>query len=123
MNNTERFDMRYSDRMDTLSGVMENLRGKGLDREFKLQEKGFTLDGQQFYQPEDLTIVQTFRFEGESDPADMQILYILQSTDKQRGYSLDTYGKDTLHEDEEGYDNFIRRIRVANRDEQLTFEV
>jgi hypothetical protein len=27
------------------------------------------------------------------------------------------------HEDEEGYDNFIRQIKVENRDDQLIFEL
>ena len=105
--------------MTTLTSVLEKLRVKKQDNEFKWTEKGFTVNDQKFYQPEDLTIVKTYRFEGESDPGDSSILYLLEAVDGQMGYSLDAYGAYSNHE--EMYDEFIRKIKVEDRDEQILF--
>lgn len=105
--------------MTTLTSVLEKLRVKKQDSEFKWTEQGFTVNDQKFYQPEDLTIVKTYRFEGESDPADSSILYVIEANDGQIGYSLDAYGAYSMHE--EKYDEFIRKIKVEDRDEQILF--
>jgi len=56
--------------MITLSQVIEKLRLKRQDNEFRLTPEGFTIGNGKFYQPQDLKIIRTFRFEGESDPSD-----------------------------------------------------
>lgn len=109
--------------MVTLSQVLEKLRLRKLDNEYKWTEEGFTAGKGKTYQPEDLEIIKVFRFEGESDPADSSILYIIEANDGLTGYSMDRYGVYSDHEDEKGYDNFIRQIPVSDRDEQLIFEV
>jgi len=58
-----------------------------------------------------------------SDPSDMSILYLIKANDGFIGYSLDAYGVYSNHDDEEGYDNFIRKIPVKDNEEQLTFEL
>lgn len=105
--------------MTTLVSVLEKLRLRKEDKEFVLTPEGFTAGNNKFYQPEDLTIVKTYRFEGESDPADSSILYIIQANDQLRGYSLDAYGAYSNHDD--AYDEFIRKIKVEDRDEQILF--
>jgi len=109
--------------MATLSHVLEKLRLKKLDNEFRWTEGGFSAGKGKCYQAEDLTIIKTYRFEGESDPADSSILYIIEAKDGLTGYSIDTYGVYSDHQDEGGYDNFIRQIQISDRDEQLIFEV
>lgn len=109
--------------MVTLSEVLEKLRLRKLDNEFKMTEDGFTIGKGKNYQPQDLTIIKVFRFEGESDPADTSILYIIEANDGLTGYSMDMYGVYSDHEDGLGYDNFIRQIPISDRDEQLIFEV
>jgi hypothetical protein len=109
--------------MSTLSAVLEKLRLKKLDNEFRWTPDGFSAGKGKFYQPDELTIIKTYRFEGESNPSDMEILYLIEAKDGLIGYSLDAYGMYSNHEDEEGYDNFIRQIPVSNRDEQLIFEI
>ncbi|SEJ00002.1 hypothetical protein SAMN04487995_2962 [Dyadobacter koreensis] len=109
--------------MATLSHVLEKLRLKKMDNEFRWTEDGFNAGKGKSYDPEDLTIIKTYRFEGESDPADSSILYIIEAKDGLIGYSMDTYGVYSDHQDEEGYDNFIRKIPISDRDEQLIFEV
>jgi hypothetical protein len=111
--------------MTTLSTVLEKLRIKKIDNEFRWTSEGFTAGKGKHYTPDQLTILRTYRFEGESDPADMEILYIIKANDGLIGYSIDAYGMYSNHEDEGGYNNFIRQIPISNRDEQdqLTFEI
>ena len=44
------------------------------------------------YGPEEVTIVDFYRFEGESDPDDMSILYALECADGTRGTISSAYG-------------------------------
>lgn len=112
-----------NDEMTTLSQILEKLRLKKMDNEFRLEDGYFSAGKGKKYSAEDLTIIKTFRFEGESNPSDSSILYIIEAKDGLIGYSLDAYGVYSNHEDEEGYDNFIRKINVEERDEQLFFEL
>jgi len=94
-----------------------------MDNEFRWTKEGFHANKGKLYQPEDLKIVRTYRFEGESDPSDSSILYVIEANDGLIGYSIDAYGVYSNHEDEKGYDNFIRSISIEGRGDQLTFEV
>ena len=107
--------------MTTLSQVIEKLRMKRQDNEFLLTPQGFSVGSGKFYQPEELKIVKTYRFEGESDPGDSSILYVLEANDGLLGYSIDAYGAFSNHDDV-NYDEFILRIPVEERDEQLLFQ-
>src|SRR5262249_29043633 len=109
--------------MSTTSEVLEKLRQKNMNHEFRWTPDGFTAGKGKTYQPDELEIIKTFRFEGESDPSDMSIIYIIRANDGLTGYSLDAYGAYSAHEDEEGYDNFIRKIPQAGHDQQLLFEL
>ena len=109
--------------MTTVTSVLEKLRLKKMDNEFRLENGRFQAGRGKSYSAEDLTIIKTFRFEGESDPSDSSIIYIIEANDGLIGYSMDAYGVYSNHDEEEGYDNFIRRIKVENRDTQLLFEI
>ncbi|HEY4107954.1 hypothetical protein [Puia sp.] len=109
------------DTMTTSSEILEILRKKHMDKEFRWTPKGFTTDNGKTYRPEELLIVRTFRFEGQSDPSDMEILYVLKTNDGLFGYSLDAYGAYSSHDNEYGYNNFIRQIPQAGHEEQLLF--
>lgn len=115
--------MEQKDDMTTLSQIMNKLREKGVEAEFRLENGTFTAGKGKKYNPEDLTIVKVFRFEGDSDPSDSSILYIIEANDGLKGYSLDAYGVYSNHDEEEGYDNFIRQIKVNERQDQLNFEL
>lgn len=109
--------------MTSLVQVMEKLRLEKKDNEFRWTPEGFTIGRGKTYQPEDLKIIKTFRFEGESNPDDSSILYLIEAKDGLLGYSLDAYGAASSHDNEEGYDNFLRKIPVEDRDDQLIFEL
>lgn len=105
--------------MTTLSTVMEKLRLKKQDNEFRMTSKGFGSEKGKMYEPQELKIIKTYRFEGESDPADSSILYVIEANDGKIGYSLDAYGAYTNHDNK--YDDFIRKVPMEERDEQVIF--
>jgi hypothetical protein len=106
--------------MTTLSTILEKLRLRKHDNEFRITGEGFTAGKGKTYKPEDLKIIRTYRFEGNSDPADNSIVYVIEAKDGLMGYSLDAYGVYSDHEDE-GYDEFIRSIPVEEKSEQSIF--
>lgn len=109
--------------MTTLSQVLEKLRQKGLDHEIKMTDHG-KMQGEGFnkiYNPEDLTIIKTYRFEGDSDPADNSVLYLLEDKDGQIGYIMDAYGMYSSQENT-GFDDFLKKIPTADRDLQELFK-
>ena len=107
--------------MTTLSSVLEKLRIKKRDNEFRITTEGFGIGNGKFYTPDQLTIIKTYRFEGDSDPSDSSIIYLIEANDGLVGYSMDAYGAYSNHDDD-GYDDFIRKIPMEERDEQIIFE-
>ena len=112
--------MATKNEMTTLSVILEKLRIKKQDNEFRMTDKGFGTESGKVYQPEDLKIIRTYRFEGESDPSDSSILYLIEANDGRIGYSIDAYGAYSNHDDDL-YDEFIRKIPMEEREEQQIF--
>lgn len=108
--------------MTTLSQVLEKLRQKGIESEIKLNEDKQMASEQlgKTYEPEDLLIFKTFRFEGDSDPADNSVLYLVEDTQGKISYILDTYGAYSDHEGPE-FDDFIKKIPTDEREHQELF--
>lgn len=105
--------------MTTLTSVLEKLKKENKDNEFTMTKEGFTAGKNKNYNPEDLIIIKTYRFEGDSDPSDSTILYLIEANDGLVGYSIDAYGAYSNHDDK--YDEFIRKVKVEDRDEQILF--
>jgi hypothetical protein len=79
--------------MDTLSNRMNYLKKKGYNEEFKIVgNKLQTGDGSQSFSPEQLTINEHYRFEGESDPGDMTVLYGIETNSGEKGVLVDAFG-------------------------------
>lgn len=117
------FIMEQPIEMNTLSQILEKLRQKGLDNEIKMTDHG-KMQGvglNKIYNPEDLTIIKTYRFEGDSDPADNSVLYLLEDKDGNIGYIMDAYGMYSSHEND-GFDDFLKKIPTADRDLQELFK-
>jgi hypothetical protein len=109
--------------MSTLVSVLEKLRIKKIDNEFRFTEEGFSAGKGKFYEPSDLKIIKVYRFEGNSDPSDSSVVYIIEANDGLTGYSMDSYGVYSNHDDEAGYNNFMRQIPLEDREEQLLFDI
>ena len=93
---------------------------KKQDCEFRMHDKGFGTGNNKYYQPEDLKIIKTYRFEGDSDPSDNVVLYVLEANDGKVGYTMDAYGAYSNNDDAK-YDDFLRKIPVEERDESIIF--
>lgn len=112
------------DQMSTLLDVLNACKARKMDKPFKYTPQGFMLEsGGKSYQPADLKIIKTYRFEGMSNPDDNSILYIIEAKDGTSGYMIDSYGVYSSHDNQQGFDNFIRQIPVEDRDEQLLFSL
>ncbi len=107
--------------MTTLTAVLEKLRIKKRDNEFRMTAEGFGIGNGKYYTPGQLKIIKTYRFEGASDPSDSSIVYVIEADNGLIGYSMDAYGAYSDHDDD-GYDDFIRKIPMEERDEQIIFE-
>ena len=77
-----------------LSKVIEDLKHNGYEKEFVYKEnKLFILDdSQKNYSADDLQIEEEYRFEGDSDPAYMTILYAVKTNDGTKGTISNAYG-------------------------------
>jgi len=77
----------------TLSEAVNHLRERGFDKHFRISEKGELVDnGETRYKPEQVKLVEFHRFEGTSDPADMSIVYAIETDTGEKGTVVDSFG-------------------------------
>ena len=108
--------MSTSKSMTTYSQVLNQLPAKGYGQELSIKRAGASFDGSdEIYQPEQLRIVKVYRFEGESDPADMAVIYLLHGAGE-KGFLLNAYGTYS-DEDNQYYDDFIKRVPIEELEE------
>ncbi|MGE5943131.1 MAG: hypothetical protein ACM31G_02220 [Flavobacteriales bacterium] len=62
------------------------------------------------YSPEDILIVAEHRYEGISNPSDMSILYVLETSKDEKGTYLAAYGANANIEDAE----FFKKVPKSN---------
>lgn len=106
------------DKMTTLSQVMTKLTQKGVHREFRMNENGEMKfeNSEKIYQPDELTIVKTYRFEGPSAPDDNAVLYVVKDNTGNIGMMIDSYGAASNYPGEE-FDKFLRAIPILENHE------
>jgi len=81
--------------LKTLSEVSNKMVLKGYDDDFKMAEEGDvirSLKTEKTYTPDQINIINYFRFEGQSDPNDQSILYVVETSDGLKGTIVDAYG-------------------------------
>jgi len=86
--------MEDKEELTPLSAVLKDVRKEGYTCDFMVHEDARlqTMDGKQSFSPEQVRIVNFYRFEGESDPDDMAILYVLETNTGLKGTISDAYG-------------------------------
>ena len=78
---------------DTLAEAQLALSARGFTKSFEMEnDKLKCVDDNKFYTPENITIVEYHRFEGDSDPNDMAVIYAVQTNDDKKGIIIDAYG-------------------------------
>ncbi len=91
---------------DTLSQAVDALTKDGYKEQFESDaDKILAAFSKVKYTPEELQIVETFRFEGETNPADSTMVLAIVANDGTKGTMVMTYGADQNHNDE-----LIKRI-------------
>lgn len=79
--------------MKSLSSCINKIKEDGYKEDFQVTEKGLTtFDDTKNYKPEQVRIVNFYRFEGESDPGDNTILYVIETDAGDKGTLVDGYG-------------------------------
>ncbi len=76
---------------DTLSGAINGLKERGYTTDFNLEENCLVCNTGK-YDVSDFEIVETYRFEGDSNPDDESILYGIESHDGVKGVLVSGYG-------------------------------
>ena len=77
----------------TLVEALKKLEAAGYTASFKFTDgKLQCLDPQKTYKHDELQITEIHRFEGESDPADMSVLFALLCSDGVKGTVVSSYG-------------------------------
>ena len=80
-------------KMKTIKECLDNAVAKGYTENFKLVNKWLVAEEKDtVYMPQDIAIVNFYRFEGMSDPEDSSILYLIESSDGKKGTLIDAYG-------------------------------
>jgi hypothetical protein len=81
------------DSMKTLSSCTRKLSQNGYATQFKALKNGLeSLETHEVFAPEEVKIINFYRFEGESDPSDNAILYVVETQSGEKGTLTDAYG-------------------------------
>ncbi len=83
-----------SKKMETVSEYINWARTEGYDMDFNVCDKKIcsTDDPKKTYLSKDAKIVGFSRFEGDSDPGDNSIVYMIETSDGKKGTLVDGYG-------------------------------
>jgi len=79
--------------MNTLTERVNNAMKNGYTDNLKVTKQGlYSSAKDKTYAPAEVRVIDFFRFEGQSDPADNAILYVIETTDGVKGTLIDAYG-------------------------------
>jgi hypothetical protein len=98
--------------MTELEKCLNKLEGEGYTDQYKV-EKGKLCDltNNKKYKAKDVKAVNFYRFEGNSNPDDMSILYAIETSDGRKGTLVDAYG--FYSDDETG--EFMNQIEISKK--------
>lgn len=98
--------------MKSLVSCLNHMVHDGYSEDFQITPMGLaSLNKQSYYQPEDVRIVNFFRFEGESNPDDNAILYLIETNDGMKGTLVDGYGIYT----DSAISNFLTEVKQIEK--------
>jgi hypothetical protein len=98
--------------MNTLTERVNKAIKNGYTDNFKVSRQGLCSSSKEkTYSPSDVEIKDFYRFEGESDPADNAIMYIIETNDGCKGILIDAYGTYA----DENVNKFIAEVQEINK--------
>ena len=105
--------------MKDLASCVNQMKQEGYKEDFQVTKEGLhTFDNKKSYGADQVSIVSFYRFEGESDPGDNTILYVIETADGTKGTLVDGYGAYA----DENVSNFIvdvekiQKVKVTDLD-------
>jgi len=85
--------MQDKKELTTQVKIEARLNEEGFTKDFRVTEGRLcNYDDDKTYSPEEVKIIDFFRFEGESNPDDMAILYAIECNDGTKGTISNSYG-------------------------------
>jgi hypothetical protein len=106
--------------MATSSHVLRLLWWKNIS-EFRFNGQGFSFYDNRSFEADDLEIIKIYRFEGMSNPADEEVIYLIRTKEGSLGYFHVGFG--TYADQPEDLANFLRQIPEAGHGGQIVFEL
>lgn len=99
--------------MNTLTETIEKFKAKQFIHDFYVKD-GLLMsdDTNESFKPEDVVIERTGRYEGDSNPDDMSIIYAITTNSGTQGIIIDAYGTYSNPKISE----FIKHIPVKEKD-------
>lgn len=76
---------------DTVTAAVNDLKRRGYTLDFNLQENCLVCQDHRL-NPDDFGIVEVYRFEGNTDPADEAVVYAIEGKKGQKGILVNGYG-------------------------------
>lgn len=105
--------MKEDNNMVTVSQIINILNERGIENELRMNRENFLYieNSNVVYQnPKDLEIVKIYRFEGNSNPDDSAVIYVMRDIENRKSFLLDAYGAQSNYGTE--FINFLQRIPV-----------
>lgn len=98
--------------MTDMEKCIDFLEANGYTEQFKVEKnKLLCINSKSKYKPADVKAVNFYRFEGNSNPDDMSILYAIETCDGRKGTLIDAYG---LYSDDDTGE-FIKAVDVNKK--------
>lgn len=76
---------------DTITEAIQAFRAKGFTLDFNLEENCLSCVNGKF-ETDDFKIVEVFRYDGNTDPADEAVVYAIESSKGDKGILVASYG-------------------------------
>ena len=108
----------YSEGNDRLTfmtdeeNVLKMLEEQGYTDEYRVEKgKLYSFKTKTKYKPKDVKVVNFYRFEGISNPDDMSIVYVIETSDGGKGILTDAFG---LYSDDETGE-FLKQVEMNKK--------
>lgn len=106
--------------LKNLSACVNRMKEEGYKEDFQVTDQGLApFDKSKTWTPQQVSIVSFYRFEGESDPGDNTVLYVIETQDGHKGTLVDGYGAYA----DENVSKFIvevKKIQKESKSERTT---
>lgn len=98
--------------MNSLACCLNRIVREGYTEDFRVTDAGLeSVQSHYNYPPGEIQVINSFRFEGQSGPADNAVLYVIEATDGTKGTLVDS----NIRSDDARLTRFIQNTETASR--------